>query len=201
MKTFISIIMAICLGSVIFTSCGSKVNDDNNNKNIESLDKQDKYSPRDEQKISSPQNEDKATEKESIENSLNIKIYYYNPVDDVMVSENVKYVKGEGSTLKFFENRFKYALNDKTMSSMPETTKINSIKADEKTSTVTMDVSENFTSKMNIGGGVEVSLIQSIAKTLGEAYNCETLIITHNGEKYEGSHIIIDSENPIKVKN
>ncbi|MEF9935508.1 MAG: GerMN domain-containing protein [Clostridium sp.] len=128
-----------------------------------------------------------------------INIYYYNPVDDCIVYEKATFDKKENKETYFFEKYFKFVPSDKLVANMPGSTKINSINYYEKKGLVVMDVSENFTQLMNIGGGVEGSIIQCIANTLCESYGAKRLIITTNGEDYQGSHLEISPMNSIAI--
>ncbi|MEG0641805.1 MAG: GerMN domain-containing protein [Clostridium sp.] len=124
------------------------------------------------------------------------KIYYYDGDKDAVVyTPEVKDLLAKDAT-KFFENKFKMPPNSLSPL-MPTSTKINSIKVDKKTSTVTMDVSEVFTESMNLGTSSESGILQGIANTLGDAYSCKKVLITENGKDFVTGHSIIDIDNPL----
>lgn len=127
------------------------------------------------------------------------KVYYYDPAEDYIVYEKAEYNKKENNVAYFFEKYFKFAPKRTLVANMPGSTKINSINFYPDKELVVMDVSENFTQLMNIGGGVESSIIQCIANTLCEAYGGTRLIITTNGEDYQGSHLEISPMNSIAI--
>lgn len=128
-----------------------------------------------------------------------VRVYYYNPVEDGIFYQEVLFNKNKNKESYFFEKEFKKAPSGEFVANMPKTTKINSINFYPKKTLVVMDVSENFTQLMNIGSGVESSIIQSIGNTICEAYGAKRMILTTNGEEYQGSHLEIGLMNSIAI--
>lgn len=125
------------------------------------------------------------------------KLYYYDAMEDavVYITSNTKVT--EKTAPKFFEGKFKNPPSDKVGKLMPSTTKIKSIKVDKAKSTVTMDVSEIFTESMNLGSGSEMGVLQGIANTLGNTYDCKNVVITANGKSFITGHSEISAKDPL----
>lgn len=127
------------------------------------------------------------------------KLYYYDVNEDIIVYSSIDSTVNDKNASKFFEDKFKNPPKDTVGHLMPSSTKINSINVDKEKSTVTVDVSEVFTDSMNLGTSSEGGVLQSIANTLGEAYNCKNVVLTANGKEFTTGHSIISPSEPLIV--
>lgn len=82
---------------------------------------------------------------------------------------------------------------------MSENTVINSMRLDPGSRIVTIDVSANFVSEMNVGSGMESAILQSLANTVGSAYGVHEVIVTLDGQLYESGHIAMKEGETLKV--
>jgi len=82
---------------------------------------------------------------------------------------------------------------------MSENTVINSMRLDPGSRIVTIDVSANFVSEMNVGSGMESAILQSLANTVGSAYGVQEVIVTLDGQLYESGHIAMKEGETLKV--
>lgn len=146
--------------------------------------------------VETPENPTPSLEKSNVN-----KVFYYDVVEDRMVYTSVKeQVVDKNNAPKVFESLFKNSPNSDISPLMPSNTKIKSIDVDKKSSTVTIDVSEVFTETMNLGSSGEIGVLNGIAYTLGNTYNCENVVITVNGGKFTTGHSDVSKENPIKAE-
>jgi hypothetical protein len=83
---------------------------------------------------------------------------------------------------------------------MSDNAKINSIVYEEAKNAVRIDFSKEFVSEMNAGSGFEAMILQSVTNTAGVYYGVEDVYITVDKKAYESGHILLKTDEPLKVK-
>lgn len=76
---------------------------------------------------------------------------------------------------------------------------INSLLLDPDIGIVTIDLSANFVSEMNVGSEMESAILQCLANTVGSAYEVQEVIVTLDGALYESGHIAMKAGETLKV--
>lgn len=74
---------------------------------------------------------------------------------------------------------------------MSQNTVINSITPDAAAKTVTIDLSSEFVSEMNVGSGMEAAILRCLVNTVGSIYSVQDVIVTLDGQLYESGHIAL----------
>ena len=80
-----------------------------------------------------------------------------------------------------------------------ENTVINSMRLDPGSRIVTIDLSANFVSEMNVGSAMEGAILQCLVNTVGSAYGAQEVIVTLDGQLYESGHIALKEGETLKV--
>lgn len=130
-----------------------------------------------------------------------VKFYYpdYNNNRIVYKWETIGFSTNDITTEKF-EYFFKKPPYENLNKILGENTKINNMHFDLKDNVAHIDLSKEFISELNAGAGLEGDILQSLANTVGEYYNCERVSITVEGSPYESGHISLGDESLIKVE-
>jgi len=105
-------------------------------------------------------------------------------VDGALVSSIINALKDDSS------NNFT-ALN-------PEI-QVKSAKLEKDKDLLTVDFGEKFLNNMDLGGGVEMGMLQSVVNSLGYNFGVSNVCITVNGEGYSSGHVSHKADEPFKV--
>ena len=82
---------------------------------------------------------------------------------------------------------------------MSENTVINSITSDTASQRVTIDLSSEFVSEMNVGSGMEAAILRCLVNTVGGIYGVQEIIVTLDGQLYESGHIALGPNETFKT--
>lgn len=138
--------------------------------------------------------------KENSPVTTSVRIYYYDAKNDKILYKDFT-KKGEGTTLinstimKELTNSPKDGIN----ATLTNGVTIKSIKTIADKDQVIVDLPESFVKNMNLGGGVEVNILQCIVNTIGYNYKVNSVIITLDGKPYESGHISMKAGESFKV--
>lgn len=122
---------------------------------------------------------------ESQEETAKIKIYYVDPNGEDIISKEVE-VTGERS------EKIVSALKNEGL--LTEDCMVKSVNVDEAAKTMVIDVNRAFGNRIRSAGTLgEEQIIQCTAKTYTEAYQCEKIKITEEGNPLETGHTVYEN--------
>lgn len=195
MKKQILIISLILTIPFYLIGCNSK-NDTTNNvpPSIESPDKPSEDSSSSESSNDKPNleepNKDVETPKEPEVVQRDVRLYYYDAVNDKIQYTNQTIEVKDKAVATAIVNALKHPSIQGVTPALAEGIKLKSAKVDSSDDSITIDFSDDFVSLQNLGSGPESSTLKAIANTFGYNFNVNKVIITLNGKPYESGHII-----------
>lgn len=129
-----------------------------------------------------------------------VKFYHYNAATDKIVFvKNKLNFNTNDTVISQIEPYFKKSPAEELSPLINSDIKINKIFLDRSTNTVNVDFSDNFVKAMNVGGGVETSILTCITNTLCNYYNVDKAYITLGGKPYSSGHILLNEGETFKV--
>lgn len=129
--------------------------------------------------------EDEIKEDEQKEESAKVKIYYVNPSGEEIISKEVE-VTGDSSEV------IVSALKDEGL--LTKECQVKTVNVDETAKTMVIDVNRAFGDRIRSTGTLgEEQIIQCTAKTYMEAYQCEKIKITEEGNPLETGHTVYEN--------
>lgn len=191
------LILALSVSSIV--GCESKQELQNDNpppiENISNSDKEDSNSNVDSEKVDDVvvEEENKPDTPIAEEEKESGRIYYYEGFSETNYYSNVQMPKDDEQKLSFIVDSLKNLPNNDLLetveyqefTSLPKNLSINSVEF--KDDLMKIDFSSNFTSGLGTSG--EMSVLESLLKTIEYNFGINKVIITFNNENYSSGHI------------
>lgn len=132
------------------------------------------------------------------------KIFDYYSLDaeanNIVVEERTASIFTNSNLAQQFEEEFKNK-TDNMLQLFSENAKINFINIDRVKSLINLDVSKSFITENSNGGGIETTILQCIANTLGNFYAADYVQITVDGDLYQSSHLSFGEDDYLQVEH
>lgn len=128
-----------------------------------------------------------------------VKVYYYDVVSDKIVYINTTINVNGNNASELLVDELKKSPGTDISPSLSSEITLNSSNLDKDKSTITLDLSSNFVSAQNLGGGAESSTLKAITNTFGDYFDVENVVITLDGKPYLSGHILMNEGEAFKV--
>ena len=129
-----------------------------------------------------------------------VKFYHYNAATDkiIFVKNKINFNTND-TVISQLEPYFKKSPSEELSPLINSNIKINKIFLDSSKNTANVDFSDNFVKAMNVGGGIEMSIITCITNTLCNYYNVDKACITLDGKPYSSGHFLLNEGETFKA--
>lgn len=138
------------------------------------------------------------SKKEVKEVNQEIRLYVYDAVsgDSMYTMKNVTIT--DGALVSAVINALKDNSSNSFTALDPEI-QVKSAKLEKEKDLLTVNFGEKFLNNMDLGGGTEMGMVQSIVNSLGYNFGVSKVCITVNGEGYSSGHISHKADEPFEV--
>lgn len=127
-----------------------------------------------------------------------VRLFYYNGVDDKIYYQDTTVNVTDGALVTAIINALKTNHGDQYCA-LDSSIAVKSAKLDTNKSLLTVNFGTTFVNTMNLGGGVETSVLQAVVNSLGYNFGVSNIYITVNGVPYSSGHIILKDGDSFKV--
>lgn len=212
-KRFISILLLCSLSLVLFscgestpkdnsststatstsktsTSSASKVTKDIDNKNSKT---EESSTPTTNSNVSKPES---STSKKEVNEEIRLYVYNAETGDSMYTMKNVTIT--DGALVSAVVNALKDD-SSKKFTALDSSIEVKSAKLEKDKDLLTVDFGEKFLNDMNLGGGIEAGMLQSLVNSLGYNFGVSKVCITVNGKGYSSGHISHKADEPFNV--
>lgn len=212
-KRFISILLLCSLSLVLFscgestpkdnsststatstsktsTSSASKVTKDIDNKNSKT---EESSTPTTNSNVSKPES---STSKKEVNEEIRLYVYNAETGDSMYTMKNVTIT--DGALVSAVVNALKDD-SSKKFTALDSSIEVKSAKLEKDKDLLTVDFGGKFLNDMNLGGGVESGMLQSLVNSLGYNFGVSKVCITVNGKGYSSGHISHKADEPFNV--
>ena len=212
-KRFISILLLCSLSLVLFscgestpkdnsststatstsktsTSSASKVTKDIDNKNSKT---EESSTPTTNSNVSKSES---STSKKEVNEEIRLYVYNAETGDSMYTMKNVTIT--DGALVSAVVNALKDD-SSKKFTALDSSIEVKSAKLEKDKDLLTVDFGGKFLNDMNLGGGVESGMLQSLVNSLGYNFGVSKVCITINGEGYSSGHISHKADEPFNV--
>lgn len=208
-KRFISILLLCSLSLVLF-SCGESTPKDNSStstatstsktstssasKITKDIDKTEESStPTTNSNVSKPES---STSKKEVNEEIRLYVYNAETGDSMYTMKNVTIT--DGALVSAVVNALKDD-SSKKFTALDSSIEVKSAKLEKDKDLLTVDFGGKFLNDMNLGGGVESGMLQSLVNSLGYNFGVSKVCITVNGKGYSSGHISHKADEPFNV--
>ena len=141
-------------------------------------------------------NESGSSSKKEVDQEIRLYVYDAVSGESMYTMKNITIVDGALvsaiiNTLKDDSSNNFTALNSEIQ--------VKSAKLEKDKDLLTVDFGEKFLNNMDLGGGVEMGMLQSVVNSLGYNFGVSNVCITVNGEGYSSGHVSHKADEPFKV--
>ncbi len=212
-KRFISILLLCSLSLVLFscgestpkdnsststatstsktsTSSASKITKDIDNKNSKT---EESSTPTTNSNVSKPES---STSKKEVNEEIRLYVYNAETGDSMYTMKNVTIT--DGALVSAVVNALKDD-SSKKFTALDSSIEVKSAKLEKDKDLLTVDFGGKFLNDMNLGGGVESGMLQSLVNSLGYNFGVSKVCITVNGKGYSSGHISHKADEPFNV--
>lgn len=127
-----------------------------------------------------------------------IRLYVYDAVsgESMYTMKNITMV--DGALVSAIINALKDDSSNNFTALNPEI-QVKSAKLEKDKDLLIVDFGEKFLNNMDLGGGTEMGMLQSVVNSLGYNFGVSNVCITVNGEGYSSGHVSHKADEPFKV--
>ncbi|MDY4077224.1 MAG: GerMN domain-containing protein [Clostridium sp.] len=141
-------------------------------------------------------NESGSSSKKEVDQEIRLYVYDAISGESMYTMKNITIV--DGALVSSIINALKDDSSNNFTALNPEI-QVKSAKLEKDKDLLTVDFGEKFLNNMDLGGGVEIGMLQSVVNSLGYNFGVSNVCITVNGEGYSSGHISHKANEPFKV--
>lgn len=141
-------------------------------------------------------NESGSSSKKEVDQEIRLYVYDAISGESMYTMKNITIV--DGALVSSIINALKDDSSNNFTALNPEI-QVKSAKLEKDKDLLTVDFGEKFLNNMDLGGGVEIGMLQSVVNSLGYNFGVSNVCITVNGEGYSSGHVSHKADEPFKV--
>lgn len=141
-------------------------------------------------------NESSSSSKKEVDQEIRLYVYDAISGESMYTMKNITMV--DGALVSSIINALKDDSSNNFTALNPEI-QVKSAKLEKDKDLLTVDFGEKFLNNMDLGGGVEMGMLQSVVNSLGYNFGVSNVCITVNGEGYSSGHVSHKADEPFKV--
>ncbi|MGM9978140.1 MAG: GerMN domain-containing protein [Clostridium sp.] len=141
-------------------------------------------------------NESSSSSKKEVDQEIRLYVYDAISGESMYTMKNITIV--DGALVSAIINALKDDSSNNFTALNPEI-QVKSAKLEKDKDLLTVDFGEKFLNNMDLGGGVEMGMLQSVVNSLGYNFEVSNVCITVNGEGYSSGHVSHKADEPFKV--
>ena len=141
-------------------------------------------------------NESSSSYKKEVDQEIRLYVYDAISGESMYTMKNITIV--DGALVSAIINALKDDSSNNFTALNPEI-QVKSAKLEKDKDLLTVDFGEKFLNNMDLGGGVEMGMLQSVVNSLGYNFGVSNVCITVNGEGYSSGHVSHKADEPFKV--
>lgn len=141
-------------------------------------------------------NESGSSSKKEVDQEIRLYVYDAISGESMYTMKNITIV--DGALVSSIINALKDDSSNNFTALNPEI-QVKSAKLEKDKDLLTVDFGGKFLNNMDLGGGVEIGMLQSVVNSLGYNFGVSNVCITVNGEGYSSGHISHKANEPFKV--
>ena len=141
-------------------------------------------------------NESGSSSKKEVDQEIRLYVYDAVSGESMYTMKNITIV--DGALVSAIINALKDDSSNNFTALNPEI-QVKSAKLEKDKDLLTVDFGEKFLNNMDLGGGVEMGMLQSVVNSLGYNFGVSNVCITVNGEGYSSGHVSHKADEPFKV--
>ena len=141
-------------------------------------------------------NESSSSSKKEVDQEIRLYVYDAISGESMYTMKNITIV--DGALVSAIINALKDDSSNNFTALNPEI-QVKSAKLEKDKDLLTVDFGEKFLNNMDLGGGVEMGMLQSVVNSLGYNFGVSNVCITVNGEGYSSGHVSHKADEPFKV--
>lgn len=141
-------------------------------------------------------NESSSSSKKEVDQEIRLYVYDAISGESMYTMKNITIV--DGALVSSIINALKDDSSNNFTALNPEI-QVKSAKLEKDKDLLTVDFGEKFLNNMDLGGGVEMGMLQSVVNSLGYNFGVSNVCITVNGEGYSSGHASHKADEPFKV--
>lgn len=142
------------------------------------------------------ENESSSSSKKEVDQEIRLYVYDAISGESMYTMKNITIV--DGALVSAIINALKDDSSNNFTALNPEI-QVKSAKLEKDKDLLTVDFGEKFLNNMDLGGGVEMGMLQSVVNSLGYNFGVSNVCITVNGEGYSSGHVSHKADEPFKV--
>lgn len=141
-------------------------------------------------------NESGSSSKKEVDQEIRLYVYDAVSGESMYTMKNITIV--DGALVAAIINALKDDSSNNFTALNPEI-QVKSAKLEKDKDLLTVDFGEKFLNNMDLGGGIEIGMLQSVVNSLGYNFGVSNVCITVNGEGYSSGHVSHKADEPFKV--
>lgn len=141
-------------------------------------------------------NESSSSSRKEVDQEIRLYVYDAISGESMYTMKNITMV--DGALVSAIINALKDDSSNNFTALNPEI-QVKSAKLEKDKDLLTVDFGEKFLNNMDLGGGVEMGMLQSVVNSLGYNFGVSNVCITVNGEGYSSGHVSHKADEPFKV--
>lgn len=141
-------------------------------------------------------NESSSSSKKEVDQEIRLYVYDAISGESMYTMKNITIV--DGALVSAIINALKDDSSNNFTALNPEI-QVKSAKLEKDKDLLTVDFGEKFLNNMDLGGGTEIGMLQSVVNSLGYNFGVSNVCITVNGEGYSSGHVSHKADEPFKV--
>lgn len=141
-------------------------------------------------------NESSSSSKKEVDQEIRLYVYDAISGESMYTMKNITIV--DGALVSSIINALKDDSSNNFTALNPEI-QVKSAKLEKDKDLLTVDFGEKFLNNIDLGGGVEMGMLQSVVNSLGYNFGVSNVCITVNGEGYSSGHVSHKADEPFKV--
>ena len=141
-------------------------------------------------------NESGSSSKKEVDQEIRLYVYDAISGESMYTMKNITIV--DGALVSAIINALKDDSSNNFTALNPEI-QVKSAKLEKDKDLLTVDFGEKFLNNIDLGGGVEMGMLQSVVNSLGYNFGVSNVCITVNGEGYSSGHVSHKADEPFKV--
>ena len=141
-------------------------------------------------------NESGSSSKKEVDQEIRLYVYDAVSGESMYTMKNITIV--DGALVSAIINALKDDSSN-NFTALNSEIQVKSAKLEKDKDLLTVDFGEKFLNNMDLGGGVEMGMLQSVVNSLGYNFGVSNVCITVNGKGYSSGHISHKADEPFKV--
>lgn len=141
-------------------------------------------------------NESGSSSKKEVDQEIRLYVYDAVSGESMYTMKNITIV--DGALVSAIINALKDDSSN-NFTALNSEIQVKSAKLEKDKDLLTVDFGEKFLNNMDLGGGVEMGMLQSVVNSLGYNFGVSNVCITVNGEGYSSGHVSHKADEPFKV--